>query len=97
MKKWIYQLFVYLTFFLSIITLAFFVFEVASSGDFNVYAVVCLVLFLVSIIGFVVNQIVYRRFKKRDASRYEEVECPHCHTMNPKREIFCRKCGKNLY
>lgn len=97
MKKITYQIFVYLTLLFTCVSLFFFVFTMKKNDGFSSTSIICLCLFILGIILFVTNQVVYRRFKRRDLSRYEEVECPHCHEMNPKKEIFCKKCGKNLY
>ncbi len=97
MKRIIYQINVYSTILITAVCFFFFIFEMKEADGFNVYAILCLCLSILGLILFVLNQIFYRQFKKRDASRYEEVECPHCHTMNPKKEIFCKKCGRNLY
>ncbi len=97
MKKRTYQIFVYVSLAFTAICLFFFVFFMKRADGFDGLGITFLILFILGIVMFVVNQIVYRRWKTRDASRYEEVECPHCHTMNPKKEIFCKKCGKNLY
>ena len=97
MKKRTYQIFVYVTLLFTLVSLFFFVFCMKTNDGFSGLAIMCLVFFILGIVLFVLNQVIYRRWKKGDASRYEEVECPHCHTMNPKKEIFCKKCGKNLY
>lgn len=97
MKKSLYQVFVYITLTLSLVSLVFFIFELATSNEMNKWAILCLVLTIVGLVLFVLNQILYRQFKIRDASRYEQVECPHCHTLNSKKELFCKNCGKNLY
>ncbi len=97
MKKSLYQIFVYLSISLFLLTTFFFVFEMKQSNGWNAYAIVSLVFLIVSIVLFVLNQVFYRVFKVRDPSRYEEIECPHCHTMNQKKELFCRHCGKSLH
>lgn len=97
MKKSLYRFFVYFTLTSFLLCLGFFIMETALASDLNGYAILCLVLSILSLIGFVVNQILYRRFKIRDEERYAQVECPHCHTMNPKKELFCKKCGRNLH
>ena len=96
MKKSLYQLFVYLTLAITLISTVFFIYEM-SVATFNSWSILCLVLMLVGLILFVVNQIIYRQFKKRDESRYIQIECPHCHHMNAKNEEFCKKCGKPLH
>ncbi len=97
MKKSLYQIFVYVTLFLFLLTAFFFVFEMKQTDGWNAYAIVSLVFMIFSIVLFVLNQVFYRLFKIRDSSRYEEIECPHCHTMNRKKELFCRNCGKSLH
>ncbi len=97
MKKSLYQIFVYISLSLFLLTTFFFVFEMKQSNGWNVYAIVSLVFLILSIVLFVLNQVFYRVFKVRDPSRYEEIECPHCHTMNQKKELFCRQCGKSLH
>lgn len=97
MKKSLYQIFVYVTLFLFLLTAFFFVFEMKQADGWNIYAIVSLVFMIFSIVLFVLNQVFYRLFKIRDSSRYEEIECPHCHTMNRKKELFCRNCGKSLH
>lgn len=97
MNKKLYQILVYVTLLFFALTFAFFVYETYASNGFNVYSIICLVLSIVCLICFVLNQILYRQFKKRDSSLYEEIECPHCHTMNRKKETFCRNCGKALH
>jgi len=96
MKKAIYQIFVYVTLTMFVFSLAGFIYEM-SVAEMNVWSILCLVLTILGLVGFVLNQILYRQFKERDASLYEQVECPHCHEMNSKKDIFCKKCGKNLY
>ncbi len=97
MKKSLYQIFVYVTLFLFLLTAFFFVFEMKKADGWNAYAIVSLVFMIFSIVLFVLNQVFYRLFKIRDSSRYEEIECPHCHMMNRKKELFCRNCGKSLH
>ncbi len=97
MKKSLYQIFVYVTLFLFLLTAFFFVFEMKQADGWNAYAIVSLVFMIFLIVLFVLNQVFYRLFKIRDSSRYEEIECPHCHTMNRKKELFCRNCGKSLH
>ncbi|MCR4698383.1 MAG: hypothetical protein K5762_03345 [Bacilli bacterium] len=96
MKRTIYQIFVYVTLAMSVSCFAGFIYEM-SVAEMNVWAILCLVLAILGLVGFVLNQILYRQFKQRDESRYEQVECPHCHEMNSKKDVFCKKCGKNLY
>ena len=96
MKRWLYQLFVYVTFAITILGGALFIYELESSGEMNVWAIVCLVINILGIILFVLNRILYSLFKKRDPSHYEVVECPYCHAINRKGELFCHKCGKEL-
>lgn len=80
----------------TIVSLALFVYEMSVS-PFNSWSIFCLILFLVSIVAFVLNQVFYRQFKVRDPSRYEQQECPHCHALNEKKAEFCKNCGKPLH
>lgn len=95
MKRGIYQVMVYVFLIWIVVTFLCFIYEMAVA-DMNVYAIVCLILSILGMVFFVLNQILYRQFKIRDASRYETVICPHCHTENKKTELFCRNCGKEL-
>lgn len=96
MKRWLYQVLVYVSIALFLVGGIFFIYEVATSGEFNSWAVVSLIVNLLGIVLFVVNRILYSLFKKRDPSKYETVECPYCHAINRKGELFCHKCGKEL-
>lgn len=96
MKRIVYQIFVYVFLAMFLVTSAMFIYELASSSTFNVWAILCLVLSLTALVGFVLNQVFYRQFGEKDETRYEKKECPHCHTKNDKDAPFCKNCGKDI-
>ena len=87
MKRIVYQIFVYVFLAMFLVTSAMFIYELASSATFNVWAILCLVLSLVALVGFVLNQVFYRQFGEKDETRYEKKECirpePHHRILRP--------------
>lgn len=96
MKKLTYRILVYLMLVLGIGGMILLIVEAKLSGTLNIWALIGLAVLILSILGLVLVQCIYRVTKKPLATLDQTKECPMCHTINDRDAEFCKKCGEKF-
>ena len=97
MKKLTYQIMVYLMIALGVSGLVGMIVEAKLSQSLNVWALVCLCLMILGIVGLVLVQCIYRVMKTPLKTLNQTKECPKCHSVNDSDAEFCKNCGEKFH
>lgn len=97
MKKITYQILVYSSIAVFILSLIGFIIVLkANDGVFNAWVNVLLALSILSIFALILVQCIYRVTKKPLQTLDQTKTCPKCNAINDKDAEYCKKCGEKF-